>query len=70
MGHQRVNARLEGLEYMFHIGYEPMNLFNLVGPEMYILPLVILGVDLLDRTIFEFLWICLGYIPPGSVPSV
>ena len=53
----RLNARVVGLKYMFHIGYESTYLFNLVGPEVYSLPMVIYGVDLLGWISFKFFWI-------------
>ena len=50
----RVNVRVVGPKHMFHIGYEPAHLFNLVGPKVYALTMVIKGVYLLGRNSLEF----------------
>ena len=50
---------------MSHIGYEPTQLFNLVGPKAYGLTMVIKGVYLLGRNSLEaFL------VPPKQVQDV
>ena len=57
---------------MFDVGYEPTYLFDLDGPEMNIVPLVILMIYLLSRDSLELFWIPAEEIqvPPGSIPSV
>ena len=48
MGHQGDQDQVVGLKDMLHIGYEPTYMFDLAGPEMEVLPLVILMVGCLS----------------------
>ena len=65
---RKIRTRDVGLKYMFYIGYEQTHLFDLVGPEMNVLPLVILMVYLLSWDCLELFWIPTEEIQLGMYP--
>ena len=48
------NSIVVGPIHMFHIGYDPTLLFNLVGPKVEAWTMVIKGLYLLGRSMFGF----------------